>query len=132
MSPFPPAPGKHSLFLALGGSFSHWCPLAQRRLSCEGQTWCLDSARRPRRCPSAPKGHFCDGEGATLCYCNAPPSFMAFTIHKPLHYTDDKGVGEALQLPTQIVVPNNATSEALGLDDLFQPRSKALSVPMAE
>lgn len=77
-------------------------------------------------------GHFGDGEGAILCHCNAHTSYMAFNVHKPLCCTDNKGVGEALQLPTQIVIPSDATNEALGLNDLFQPHSKALSVPMAE
>ena len=46
---------------------------------------------------------------------------MAFNVHKPLHYTDNETVVEALQLPTQIVIPNNATNETLGLNDLLQP-----------
>lgn len=57
---------------------------------------------------------------------------MAFNVHKRLHYADNERVVEALQLPTQIVIPNNAINETLGLHDLLQTYSKALSVPMAE
>lgn len=58
-------------------------------------------------------------------------SYMAFNIHKPLRCAGHESAVEALQLPTQIVIPSNATKETPGLNDPLQPYSKAPSVPMA-
>lgn len=138
-SPFPP-PRESAAFSWVGAAPS--ATGTSRASTASGQRLCFLSARRPGGCPRARTGHFWkhsrhsgDGEGAILCHCNARTSYMALNGHKPLHCAGNGGVVvvvEAPQLPTQVVIPNNATNEALGLNDLLQPPRKALSVPVAE